>query len=164
MNTLSKMPKVDNAKTGSAPRHPQRKRLVFSLLLIIGLFFVWGGVVKAPSSQLTINGHHFSVEYADTPAAQEKGLGGRDSLAPYQGMLFRFPEAAQHCFWMKDMRFSLDIIWLDSAKRVVHIEQAVSPDSYPKNYCPDEAARYVLEVNAGTAQQLNLRVGDSLSF
>jgi uncharacterized membrane protein (UPF0127 family) len=135
-----------------------------SLIFLVIIFFAWGGVVKAPAAVVTIHNHSFTVEYADSPDEQVKGLSGRASLAPDHGMLFRFNAADTHCFWMKDMRFALDIIWINSDKKVVHLESNVSPQTYPKSYCPAEPARYVLEVNAGTTKALNLRTGDSLDF
>ena len=139
-------------------------RLAASLLILIALFFGWHGLATAPAATAQIHGHTLRLEYADTPAQQEKGLGGRDTLPAEQAMLFRFKEAAQQCFWMKDMRFSLDIIWLDAAKKVVHIEPDLSPATYPRDYCPAEPAQYVLEANAGTTQAFHLKVGDSISF
>ncbi|HSX08065.1 MAG TPA: DUF192 domain-containing protein [Candidatus Saccharimonadales bacterium] len=135
------------------------------MVALIILVIAWSGVATAPESgNLTIKGHAFKVEYADTPEAQEKGLGGRDNLPSNHAMLFRFTADGEHCFWMKDMRFSLDIIWINPEKKVVHIKPDVSPATFPHNFCPPEPSQYVLEVNAGVSQQIDLRVGDSLSF
>ncbi len=137
---------------------------IFLFAGVITLFLIWVGTAKAPNPSVTLNNHKFSVEYADSPAQQQKGLGGRDSLAKDQSMLFRFKTSGKECFWMKDMRFNLDIIWIGSDRRVVYIEPEVSPKTYPKTYCPPQPAQYVLEVNSGTAAELHLKQGDNITF
>jgi uncharacterized membrane protein (UPF0127 family) len=79
-------------------------------------------------------------------------------------MLFVFDRPERYCFWMKDMKFHLDILWLDNSKRIVSIERNMSPRSYPETACPQEAARYVFEVNAGLSRQAGVDVGDRLAF
>lgn len=79
-------------------------------------------------------------------------------------MLFVFEEDGYHAFWMKDMKFSIDMIWLDESMAIVHIERNVSPSSYPNTYKSPEPARYVLEVQAGTADRLNLQANDKAEW
>ena len=97
---------------------------------------------------------------ADTPAAQEKGLGGRTYLASDEGMLFIFPRDGEYAFWMKDMHFSIDIIWISADGRIVYIAPNVSPATYPEDFVPPAPARYVLEVPAGFADLHGVKVGD----
>lgn len=131
-------------------------------------WWVWQSQRTADSSEsykattLRMDGRTFVLDIADTPAQQQLGLGERDSLAANRGMVFPYADSGQRCFWMKDMRFAIDIIWLDAQKRVGHIEKSVSPDSYPQTYCPDMAARYVVELQAGMADAAGIKVGDSL--
>ncbi len=108
--------------------------------------------------QVILNGRSFTVESANTEAEKQRGLSGRQSLAPSHAMLFIFDTDSEHCFWMKDMRLSIDIVWLDANNKVAAIEQHVSPQSYPQQYC-HEGVR-VLELAAGTAARLQLQVGD----
>ncbi len=91
------------------------------------------------------------VDIADTEGLREQGLSGRASLAEGQGMLFVFPEDNTQGFWMKDMRFSIDIIWLSADGKVVTIKPDASPDSYPEVFYPTAPVRYALEVPAGFA-------------
>lgn len=104
------------------------------------------------------------AELADTETERSRGLGGRGFLPEKGGMLFVFDSKDKHCFWMKDMKFPIDIIWLDDVKKVVNIESNVKPDTYPTGYCPESLARYVIEVNAGMAAELNWDAGDLLNF
>ncbi len=139
-------------------------RAIASLLILFILLFGWAVTVKAPTaSRLSIKNHKFNYKVADTPAEQAKGLGGRDNLPTDQAMLFQFQNPSRQCFWMKDMRFSIDIIWLNTEKKVVHIEPNLSPDSFPKSYCVDNT-KYVIEVNANITQQLKLHNGETISF
>ncbi|MEK7603144.1 MAG: DUF192 domain-containing protein [Patescibacteria group bacterium] len=104
------------------------------------------------------------TEKAKTVADQQKGLGGRECIAPDQAMLFELGVSGKNCFWMKNMRFSIDIIWLDSENRVVHLEQNVNPNTFPKTFCPKSDAVKVLEIQAGQAKNLNIELGGKLSL
>lgn len=90
--------------------------------------------------------------------AREKGLSGRESLAHDRAMMFQFEISRNECFWMNDMKFNIDMIWLDTENRINAIERNVSPDTYPKNFCHE--GKSVIELAAGTADRLNLKVGD----
>lgn len=104
----------------------------------------------------------FQVELASSPAALERGLMYRTSLDQNEGMLFVFDQAMPWSFWMKNTLIPLDIIWMDAAFRVVHIEENVLPCmSTPcPQYAPKEPAIYVLEVTAGTVSENALEVGE----
>lgn len=117
-------------------------------------------MIQPPSAKIKIAGTQLKIFVADTPVARERGLGGREALADNEGMLFVFPTDDAYAFWMKDMKFSIDILWLDASGTVVHIEPNVSPDSYPRTYKPSRPARYVLEVNAGFVEQHHVQVGN----
>ena len=65
---------------------------------------------------------------------------------------------------MKDMNFSLDILWLDEQKRVVLIEKDIAPETYPRVYGEGVRAKYVIELLAGTVERLNIQVTDQFQF
>jgi uncharacterized membrane protein (UPF0127 family) len=65
---------------------------------------------------------------------------------------------------MKDMLFSIDMIWLDEAKRVITIKEGVAPETYPTTFCPDSAAKYGLEISSGGARRLGVSPGVRLAF
>jgi len=142
------------------------------LLLIFGAFFATVVVVflglrstVEPQGELvSIGGNTVHVTIVDTPEARTKGLSGQGGLAEDEGMLFVFERDGKHSFWMKDMQFSIDILWISSAMRVVDIETRVSPQSYPKSFTPDSPARYVLEVPAGYTEKHGVKEGDMLVF
>ena len=101
---------------------------------------------------------------ASTSAEQELGLGDRSSLPAAEGMLFVFDQSSDYGFWMKDMEFPLDIIWLDKDFKIIHIEPNLSPSTYPQAFSPGSPAKYVIEVNAGFAKQHTLAVGQTVQI
>jgi uncharacterized membrane protein (UPF0127 family) len=114
-----------------------------------------------------IGGQKIKVDLALTEVEQEQGLSGRKSLNENEGMLFVFPQSGKYLFWMKDMNFPIDIIWLTSDMKVDYIKNNASPELYPETYGPgisDGNAKYVLEVSSGFANKNNLKVGDSIQF
>ena len=68
------------------------------------------------SATIKINNHTFNVEVAKTPKDQQLGLSGRDGISDDQGMLFAFDTPDYYNFWMKDMKFPLDIIFINNTK------------------------------------------------
>ena len=76
--------------------------------------------------------------------------------------LFIFEDNQKHGIWMKDMLFSLDILWLDQSLKVVHIERDISPETFPSIYSPEVRSGFVLELNAGETELYNINIGDSL--
>jgi uncharacterized membrane protein (UPF0127 family) len=116
-----------------------------------------------PRARVTIGVHVIDAEVADTPARQQRGLSGRPALPAGQGMLFVYDEPDLRGFWMPDMRFAIDIVWI-RAGRIVHVESDVPhvvSGPLPV-YRPAETADRVLEVAAGTVQRLGWRVGDAV--
>ncbi len=107
-----------------------------------------------------VNGMVLSLEIADSPEERRVGLMFRDPLPENHGMLFVFGREQGYSFWMMDMKFSLDIIWIDRDGIVVHVEHDVPPCSQAcPSYQPNVSALFVLEVNAGVATSIDLENG-----
>lgn len=132
---------------------------IFILVPLIAVF-VW--LAQSPAETLNFGDIDISIEEATTQSEREKGLGNRDNLRQDKGMLFVFESVDYHCFWMKDMKFSIDIIWLDEERKVVDIMQNVDPATYPENFCPKAPAKYVLEVNSGLTASSGVGLGSKL--
>lgn len=105
-----------------------------------------------------------TADIADTEPVRQLGLSGRDGLAEDKAMLFIFQDDGEHPFWMKDMLFPIDIIWLSSEKRVVYIAKNAAPESYPSSFVPNVPSRYVIEVAAGFTDRQNISVGTQVTF
>jgi len=101
------------------------------------------------------------VTVADTEIKRERGLSGRNELKENEGMLFVFKSLDISGFWMKDMKFSIDIVWIRENK-IVSIEKNVSPNSFPNVFYPSEPASLVLELPSGFCDAHGVLVGDSL--
>jgi uncharacterized membrane protein (UPF0127 family) len=103
------------------------------------------------------------LEQATTPDAREQGLSGRASIDSDTGMLFVMEQPQQVCLWMNEMRFSIDMIWLDGQNRITKIEPNVAPNTFPKIFCQNDTLR-VVELKAGVAEAAHLRVGNQLKL
>ena len=113
---------------------------------------------------ITLKDIPITVDVAVNDAERERGLGGRDGLAENQGMLFVFTQDGNYPFWMKDMKFAIDILWISSTGEVVHIVPSLSPSTYPNSYQSPTLARYVLELPAGWAASHHVAEGDAVTF
>ena len=104
------------------------------------------------------------VEVANTKASRELGLSGRPSMGDDEGLLFVFDKPGKYGFWMKDMNFQLDLIWINQNGLVVDIERKLTPDSYPETFINEVDASYVLEINAGLAEKFGLYIGSKVKI
>lgn len=106
---------------------------------------------------------NLDIEIADDEYQTQTGLMYRDSIKQNQGMLFIFPEADYHAFYMKNTQFSLDIIYIDADKNIVSFQNNAQP--YSETSLPSNVpAKYVLEINGGLADQWELKVGDKIEY
>ncbi len=145
--------------------HRLVKRFGYILLCLV----VFGVIIfflshKTYKTKVVLGGQTFSMEVADTQYLLQKGLSGHTPLGSNEGMVFIFKNPDKYGFWMKDMTFPIDIIWVGSNFRITHIENSLQPSTYPKIFYPSSNSLYVLEVSAGKAQKLNVNVGDLVKF
>lgn len=158
MNMLNKTPKARDVKTESALR----------LLIVVGLVLLTflGSLLFGGNQNNTIKlgNQRFTYKALKTFEEVTTGLGNETSLPKRQVILFTFDQPDAYCFWMKDMKFSIDILWLDESKKVIEIKEDVAPETYPELFCPNGPAKYVVETNAGTAKSAGVSVDDTVSF
>jgi uncharacterized membrane protein (UPF0127 family) len=147
--------------------------LAFAVLFAgVDLYFSRFALLPSAASQIPTEkrtvlraaGTLLSAIVADTDALRTQGLSHRSALTETEGMLFVFDTAQKYSFWMKDMLFSIDIVWMDTNGRVVDISKSVAPLSYPKLFTPKEPAQYVLELRSGWVVRHNLKIGDVISI
>ncbi len=136
--------------------------VILCLLALMAIWFPAVGDERFVPSVKFVNGTTVIVELADTHAERVQGLSGHEPLADDEGMLFLFEMKEIQGFWMKDMLFPIDIIWIDD-DTVVGFQQNAQPENPAKTiyYSPVPMDR-VLEVQAGFVAQNEVKVGDVL--
>ena len=149
---------------------------IFLLIVILALVsiarenFIYKHTVSLSVSntkdtkQIKLAGVNLTVDLATDDATREQGLSARNNLSEDQGMLFIFDTPGHYAFWMKDMNFPIDMIWIDQNLKVVYIQKDAEPSSYPNLFTPKVNAKYVLEVFSGFSEKNNLKIGDSVQF
>ncbi|MDD5547684.1 MAG: DUF192 domain-containing protein [Candidatus Pacebacteria bacterium] len=142
---------------------------LFFIVAVLGLVyfsFVLQRNHEAVKKSVSINGHIIETEISKSFAQLSKGLSGRTSLDEGKGMLFIFNFPAKYGFWMKDMKFPLDMIWIKNGK-ITGIEKNVLPPPQTgglKIYYPPGAIDRVLEVNAGESDKIGIKTGDQIEY
>ena len=144
----------------------------FNLFVTIAFFFnnffgIISSDLRMEKKDIQINDKKIEVELAQTPEQQIQGLSDRRKLGDDKGMLFLFTDYKLRSFWMKDMRFAIDIIWIKDNK-IADITANVAPPKnkgdYLKIYQPKEKVDKVLEVNAGFVEGNNVKIGDAVKY
>lgn len=126
-------------------------------------------VNKSINRTISLGGHKLSVEIADTPEKKEKGLSGRKSLAENSAMIFPYNPPERVVFWMPDMNFPIDIVYLNN-NQVVEIYKQVPnfPADTPRDQLPRYPSRFpvnlVIELPAGWSDSHNLKIGDTVQY
>jgi len=138
-------------------------------ICIAGLTLLLAMALSAGEKYIKVflpDGTPITAELALTGSERQRGLMFRDRLDEDQGMLFIFESEEMNSFWMLNMKFPIDILWLDSNKRVVHIEAGVPP--CPREPCPSyptpSPALYVLELKSGIAMAHKVALRDRIDF
>lgn len=150
--------------------------LKFLLLGAVSLFLYVIFVSYAPAPKQHVSVHqndimvsindslNLKTQLAQTPAERARGLSAHKNLEKDEAMLFIFNEPYRYSFWMKDMDFPIDIIWLNENKQIVSIKESADPSDYPQSYVPENNARYVLETVSGFSEKNNLQRGNQFQW
>jgi uncharacterized membrane protein (UPF0127 family) len=148
------------------------KKVIILLLSIAFAYYIAFFHVSKPNiTEIKVNDQVVFVQVADSDAERALGLSFTQELKNDAGMLFVFDVIGVKNFWMRDMNYDLDIIWIDENKKVVGFFEDVKKESYNKLhpeysriYKSPETTKYVLELNAGSIKNLKIKVGDSIDF
>ncbi len=169
------MPKVVAERIKLVPKKHFSGLLIPALLVIILVvtFVFWSSKnsqidctdeYRQDSIILSPNSDQIAVEIASDPVTQSKGLSGRECIADDWGMLFSFKTAGQYDFWMKDMKFSIDIVWMDENFKIISVDKNVKPETYPNTYTSSSPTKYVLELGANQAEKYGFTPGATVTF
>ncbi len=147
--------------------------LLFALIFAVGLAYVGVSLdnrcgktneqLPLEGSVTTLEGNEITVHVADSDCERGLGLSGFSSLSEDEGMLFVFDHDDRHGFWMKDMQFSIDIVWITSDGIVTDVI-TLSPETYPTVVIPHESVRYALELPAHAAAHYDIHSSSILKF
>jgi uncharacterized membrane protein (UPF0127 family) len=144
--------------------------VIFSLILLSLAYeeieSVQGQQLRQNQTALvSLGGVNVLADLSTTPESQSKGLAIKDSLNENEGMLFIFESPEKYSFWMKDMKFPIDILWINSTGQIVHIEKNLPPCVLLlpcPSYAPNDDSLYVLEVVSNFTNKFRINVGDSV--
>ena len=138
--------------------------LSIAVIILIIVFYLKKTPIK--STNVKLGNTEITAEIADDTIKRTKGLMFRKSLAEKEGMLFVFDEENYHTFWMMNMSFPIDIIWINKEKKVVDITKNAQPCKIicSTTYRPKERAMYVLEVNANFTEEHKIKIGSLVEF
>jgi len=145
--------------------------LIFFIIIFLMIGVLIGVSLQGQSTQTDEIGHivfpnktTITVEIADDRSEQTLGLSDRQELEDRRGLLFLYQEKHIPSYWMKDMRFPIDIIWIDGVT-VVGFEEFLQPEDPPTTlYSPKAPVDKVLEVSAGFVRENSLNIGDILDI
>ncbi|MFA7662460.1 MAG: DUF192 domain-containing protein [Patescibacteria group bacterium] len=142
--------------------------IIILILVLIGtniyLFFIYH---KPNPKEICFKNNCFTFEIARTPRQKALGLMNRDLLDQTASMLFIYEDPKTMGIWMKNMKFPLDILWLNYEGEIVDFIKN-APPCQPNLVCPAykpaESASYVLEINAGLIDKYSLELGNKAKF
>lgn len=140
--------------------------MVIAILLVVAalLFQQATAYFLSQTTTLFLGEGKFTARIASSEAARTKGLSGTNTLPSDHALIFVFDYDSKWGIWMKDMRYPIDIVWLDKSKTVVDFVTNVSPNTYPRVYTPTKDARYVVELPSGTVKNKTIRTGRQAIF
>ncbi len=163
--------------------------IIFGLFLVIAGLVVFGkgftsagfllssnqatnsAVSVKPKDKVAITAGSLVIDaqVAATANDRKRGLSKKDSLPINTGMLFVFDKSDKWAIWMKNMKLTIDIVWIDENKKIIDIVKDAAPEPDKKDqdltvYRPMADAKYVLEINAGIVDLNNVKVGDTVAF
>ena len=138
------------------------------LVASIPVIKIWASQPKYPElkyeAYIVIEDKTVHIEKVDTPDEMARGLSDFQSLNNNEGMFFVFGRSDLQGIWMKDMNFSIDVIWFDKNYKVVDYVENLSPETYPHVFFPKQKALYALEVPAGFVKNNKVLINDQATI
>jgi uncharacterized protein len=144
------------------------KKVIITIIIVVALLAIVAAINSSISQpKAVIKNHSFDLLLAKTEKEKEIGLSNNKSLPLNQGMLFKFNSASYYSFWMKNMKFPIDIIFMKNNK-IVTIYSKVKPPAQSNNqlaiYQPEEPADAVLEINAGLSDKYGFKKDITVNY
>ena len=173
---------VTNEKNDLRILREEKSKKILSCMIGLIIFLIVGVVVWKNFSQtylvnmqelpcgsyeqknLEIGGKIVKVDISDNDCKRIQGLSGRKGMSEDTGMIFIFENSGSYGFWMKDMNFPIDILWIDKDFNITGIEKSVATSTYPEILGEKYLAKYVLELSSGFSEKNNIKVGNKIIF
>lgn len=143
----------DTKKIKSAPRNK------YLLIILVGFILLFSSFILFQFNNkkyIYIDNNKFSAEIVATEKTRQKGLSGRESLAWQHAMVFKFEQEEYWNIWMKDMKFPIDVLWVNKDGKIVSIEKNLQPSSYPKTFGPNQESFTVIELPPGSVEAFKI--------
>lgn len=150
--------------------------IIITVIILVGIivltirFNPFAGLFKK-TAKVEVANHTFTAEVAKSDAEKEVGLSNRASIADDRGMVFLFDEPGIYSFWMKKMKFPIDILFIKDDKIVTIFKQVTPPpadtdvaDNQLPIYTPQSEINRVLEINSGLVDKYGIKVGDTVKI
>jgi uncharacterized membrane protein (UPF0127 family) len=137
--------------------------IVLVVLAAIGAAVLWY-MTMPKMVDIKLGNHNFKATVLTERQDLQNGLSGTDSLPADELMFFDFGGDYRWGIWMKDMKYSIDVIWMDKDGKVTHIVEEMKPESYPGHYQPEDLSRYVIEGISGTIDKTGIKKGDVVAL
>lgn len=158
----------------------KNKNIFFVAIVVLLIIFIFGikevpknfGILNDKKeifdvkkfSEVQIGENKIFLEFASTENERELGLSERNSLKSDSGLFFVFDYPDFYGIWMRNMKFPIDILWIDEKFCIVSISENIFPETFPKIFYPTKKSLYILETNANFVKKSGIKVGDVLSF
>jgi uncharacterized membrane protein (UPF0127 family) len=124
--------------------------------------------IKFETKKVRIKKIPFNIMIADSLLKQMLGLMYRKNIDEHQGMLFIFKVRRKYSFWMLNMKFPIDILWIDKSYKIVDILKNAKPCGGGlfkcKPYTPKKEALFVLELKSGISAKMKIKIGNTLDI
>jgi len=140
--------------------------IISGVFLVVGVMFlmvVLQNTLKL-ATNLRLGDGVFRTTLALNDGERTKGLSSVGKLDSDQALLMAFPSEGKWGVWMKDMNFPIDIVWLNSDKKIIGIVKNAPTDDYPMTYTPKTLAKYVIELPAGTIDSKSIAMNNTAIF
>lgn len=118
---------------------------------------------KYVQKEILINNTKIHADIADNDCKRELGLSKRQYMEK-DGMFFVFENSGNYNFWMKDMNFPIDILWIDQDYKIIGIKKSIATSTYPETFGSEYYSRYILELSSGFSDKNNIKIGDKIIF
>jgi uncharacterized membrane protein (UPF0127 family) len=142
----------------------KNKFFVFVIILVFFAIISYFTLYDKGFKWVYINGYILKAEVVSDGESLARGLSGRDSIGDKEAMLFVFKLPYKWGIWMKDMKFPIDVIWMDEKGRIVYLVSKMDPKTYSEAFYPKEDSLYVLETAPSFIERSKTKIGDYVIF